>query len=196
MKPNAARALIGLPAVTLRPPYIYGPENPIYREAFFWDRLRSGRPIILPGDGRRLMQFVYVKDLVRAALRAMDEKAAVGHAFNVANARPVAQSDFVELLAKTCRKPPKFVRIPRDYLLRAGGHPMGPKMYFGVYLDMPPITQVTAKVQRILKFKPTEFATGLTETYKWYVRHNEAAKQDYSFEDMLLTHAPVLAPLK
>ena len=50
--------------VTLRPPFIYGPGNPFYREAFFWDRLRDGRPIILPGDGRRLMQFVYIKDLV------------------------------------------------------------------------------------------------------------------------------------
>src|ERR1700756_2979495 len=75
---------IGLPVVTLRPPFVYGPgkRNPYYREAFFWDRLRAGRPIIVPGDGRRLMQFIYVKDLVRAALRAMDEKAAVGHAFN------------------------------------------------------------------------------------------------------------------
>ena len=60
---------IGLPVVTLRPPFIYGPENPIYREAFFWDRLRAGRQIVLPGDGRRLMQFVYVKDLVRAAIK-------------------------------------------------------------------------------------------------------------------------------
>lgn len=25
---------IGLPAVTLRPPFVYGPENPLYREAF------------------------------------------------------------------------------------------------------------------------------------------------------------------
>ena len=58
---------IGLPVVTLRPPFIYGPDNPFYREAFFWDRLRAGRPIIIPGDGRRLMQFVYVKDLVQAA---------------------------------------------------------------------------------------------------------------------------------
>jgi hypothetical protein len=40
----------GLPVVTLRPPFIYGPENPFYREAFFWDRMRKGRPIILPGD--------------------------------------------------------------------------------------------------------------------------------------------------
>jgi nucleoside-diphosphate-sugar epimerase len=45
----------GLPVVTLRPPYIYGPGNPFYREAYFWDRLRAGRSIILPGDGRRLM---------------------------------------------------------------------------------------------------------------------------------------------
>jgi len=29
-----------------------------YREAFFWDRMRDGRPVILPGDGRRLMQFI------------------------------------------------------------------------------------------------------------------------------------------
>jgi nucleoside-diphosphate-sugar epimerase len=187
---------IGLPAVTLRPPFVYGPDNPLYREAFFWDRLRAGRSIILPGDGRRLMQFVYVKDVVTAALRAMTETAAVGHAFNIANARPVAQSDFVDLLAKTCRKPVKFVRIPREYLQRAGGHPMGPKMYFGIYLDMPPITEVTAKAQRVLKFKPTDFATGLAETYKWYLRHNHAAKQDYSFEDALLTHAPVIPPPK
>src|SRR6476646_10757216 len=74
---------IGLPVVTLRPPYIYGAGNPYYREAFFWDRLRAGRPIIVPGDGRRLMQFVYIKDLVKAALRASDEPTAVGHAFNV-----------------------------------------------------------------------------------------------------------------
>src|SRR5215470_2868942 len=69
---------IALPVVTLRPPYIYGPASPYYREAFFWDRLRAGRPVILPGDGRRLMQFVYVKDVVRACLKAMEEPAAVG----------------------------------------------------------------------------------------------------------------------
>src|SRR6267142_1816289 len=83
-RPRALRRLhqrIGLPVVTLRPPYIYGPGNPYYREAFFWDRLRAGRSIIIPGDGRRLMQFVYVKDLVKACLKVMDEPNAVGHAF-------------------------------------------------------------------------------------------------------------------
>ena len=67
----------------------------------------------------------------------------------------------VEALAKAAKKPVKFVRIPREYILRAGGHPMGPKLYFGVYFDMPPITQVTAKAQRVLKFKPTDFVDRL-----------------------------------
>ena len=187
---------IGLPVVTLRPPYIYGPANPFYREAYFWDRLRAGRSIILPGDGRRLMQFVYVKDLVRAALKAMDEPNAIGHAFNIANPRPLSQSEVVEAFAKACNKPVKFVRIPREYILRAGGHPMGPKLYFAVYYDMPPITQVTAKAQRVLKFKPTDFNVGLKETYRWYLRHNSFPKPDFEFEDKLLANAPVMIPAK
>jgi hypothetical protein len=59
-----------------------------------------------------------------------------------------------------------------------------------------PITQVTAKAQRVLKFKPTDFATGLKETYKWYLRHNTFPKPDYTFEDQLLATAPVLVPAK
>lgn len=187
---------IGLPVVTLRPPYIYGPGNPYYRESYFWDRLRANRSIILPGDGRRLMQFVYVKDLVTAALKTMDEPNAVGHAFNIANARPLSQMEAVEAFAKACKKPVRFVRIPREYILRAGGHPMGPKLYFGYYFDMPPITLVTAKAQRVLKFKPADFVDGLQETYKWYLRHNHVFKPDYDFEDKLLANAPIMIPAK
>jgi nucleoside-diphosphate-sugar epimerase len=187
---------IGLPVVTLRPPYVYGPGNPYYREAYFWDRLRTGRSIILPGDGRRLMQFVYVKDLVKAALRSVDEPGAIGHAFNIANPRPLSQMEAVEAFAKAAKKPAKFVRIPREYILRHGGHPGGPKMYFGVYFDMPPVTQVTAKAQRVLKFKPADFGVGLKDTYKWYLRHNHFGKQDYGFEDAMLANAPVMIPAK
>lgn len=189
---------IGLPVVTLRPPYVYGPgkRNPYYREAFFWDRLRAGRAIVLPGDGRRLMQFVYNKDLAAACVRTIEEPAAAGHAFNIANPRPISQTEAVEAFAKVASKPVKFVRIPREYILRVGGHPMGPKLYFGVYFDMPPITQVTAKAQRVLKFKPTDFLEGLKETHRWYLRNNEFPKPDFTFEDSLLATAPVLAPAK
>lgn len=176
----------GFPVVTIRPPYVYGPGNPFYREAFFWDRLREGRPIIVPGDGRRLMQFVYVKDLVGACIRAMEAPGACGHAFNIADLRPVTQSDAVHAFAKAAGKKPVLVRIPREKIFQAGGHPMGPKLYFAVYYDMPPITQVVAKAQRILKFRPTDFSKGLKETYRWYLRHHARDKRDYQFEDELL----------
>jgi 2'-hydroxyisoflavone reductase len=179
----------GFPVVTLRPPFVYGPGNPYYREAFFWDRLRDKRPIIMPGDGRRLMQFVYVKDLVWACLRAIEEPAAVGHAFNVANLRPVTQTEAVEALAAVASRKAETVRVPRERILRAGGHPMGPRLYFGMYFDLPPITQVVSKAQRVLGFRPTEFADGLKETYRWYLRHHNHRPADYSFEDRLLAMA-------
>jgi nucleoside-diphosphate-sugar epimerase len=176
----------GLPVVTIRPPYIYGPGNPFYRESFFWDRMRDTRPIIMPGDGRRLMHLVHVKDLVSAMLGAISEPAAVGHAFNIANQRPVTQFELVELLAEAAGKKVTIVRVPRERILRMGGHPMGPRLYFGYCFDLPPITQVITKAQRILHFKPTGFLEGLKETYRWYLRHHERPSLDYSFEDLLL----------
>jgi nucleoside-diphosphate-sugar epimerase len=184
----------GFPVVTLRPPYVYGPENPYYREAFFWDRIRDNRPIILPGDGRRLMQFVYIKDLIGAALKAAEDPHAIGHAFNIANLKPVTQFDLVHLLADVAGKTPHLVRIPRPKILQMGGHPMGPNLYFGMYFDMPAITQVINKAQRVLKFHPTDFKEGLKETYKWYLRHHHKDNSNYAFEDKLIANAPPYLP--
>jgi 2'-hydroxyisoflavone reductase len=181
----------GFPVVTLRPPFIYGPENPFYREAFFWDRLREGRPVILPGDGHRLMQFVYIKDLVRASLRAMEAPDAVGEAFNVANERPVTQAEFMQAMAAAAGKKPNIVRVPRERIAEAGGDPMGQPAYFGVYLDVPPITEVVVKAKRILGFQPTPFEVGLKETYRWYLRNAKKSKIDYTFEDRLIEMATV-----
>jgi 2'-hydroxyisoflavone reductase len=178
------------PVVTLRPPYIYGPGNPYYREAFFWDRMRDNRPIIIPGDGRRLMQFAYLKDLVNAAVAVLTEPHAPGHAFNIANPKPLTQVETVEAFGEACGKKPELIRIPRQFMQQAGGHPLGPKLYFGVYYDMPPITMVVTKAQRVLHFQPTDFLTGLKETYRWYLRHHQKDTSNYAFEDFLIANRP------
>ncbi len=72
---------------------------------FFWDRMRADRPVIVPGDGGRLMQFVYIKDLVAAMMRSMSEPGAVGQSFNIGNERPMTQMELVHALAKACKKP-------------------------------------------------------------------------------------------
>lgn len=182
------------PVVTLRPPFVFGPENPFYREAFFWDRMRQNRPVILPGDGRRLMQFVFVKDLVSAAVKVLDEPGAVGQAFNVANPRPVTQEELLQSLANAAKKKPNIIRLPRRLIFQHGGHPMGPQLYFGMYYDLPAITQVVAKAQRTLGWKPTDFGKALGETYRWYLRNHKRPKTDWTFEDKLV-EAAATAPV-
>ncbi len=176
----------GFPVVTFRPPFVYGPENPFYREAFFWDRLRAERPILIPGDGHRLMQFVYVKDLVKACLRSIEQANAAGEAFNIGNERPITQVDMVRAMATAAGKKADLIRVPRDRISEAGGSVFGEPAYFGQYFDLPPITENVTKVARVLGVKPTPFEQGLRETYRWYARNANRKRIDYSFEDRLL----------
>lgn len=184
----------GFPIVTFRPPFVYGPGNPYYREAFFWDRFRADRPIILPSEGHRLMQFVYVKDLVELAIRVLDHRNTVGHAFNAANPRALTQHEVVLDLARTAGlKEPRVVSIPREFIHRAGGQAIGEKLYFGDYYDVPAITEIITKAQRMLTFKPTDFAEGLKVTYREYLKEHPHPKHDFAFEDELIHRFSLLA---
>ena len=178
------------PVVTMRPPFVYGPENPFYREAFFWDRIKRDRPVIVPGDGNRLMQFVYVNDLVEACFNALEEHTAPGRGFNVADEKPLTQLEAVREFARVLGKEPVIARVPRDVIARNGGNPMGEPLYFGTYYDLPPITEVIGRVKRVLNVSMTPFALGLKETYKWYSRHqHEGSTLDFTFEDKLIAQA-------
>jgi nucleoside-diphosphate-sugar epimerase len=177
----------GFPVVTIRPPFVYGPGNPFYREAFFWDRFRAGRKIVLPSDGHRLMQFLYVEDLVGLAIKVLDSRNAIGHAFNAANAKALTQHEVVNELARAGGfKEPELISAPRDRIVQAGGSPFGPKLYFGYYFDLPAITEVITKAQRMLAFRPTEFSVGLKTTYKAYLKQRNFPKPDFTFEDEVL----------
>jgi len=177
----------GLPLVTFRPPFVYGPGNPFYREQFFWDRMRAGRPIVIPGDGHRLMQFVYIGDLVQAMARSVEEPRAEGEAFNIGESKPLTQVELVERLAKAAGADPALVWIPRDAIIQAGGSAMFEPYYFGEYFDLPPITENMGKVARILKVKTTPFDIGLKETYRWYVRNHKPRTAGFEFDDRLLS---------
>jgi 2'-hydroxyisoflavone reductase len=184
----------GLPVVTFRPPFVYGPNNPFYREQFFWDRLRAGRPVVIPGDGHRLMQFAYVQDVVQAMVRAMVEPKAVGEAFNIGDTKPLTQVELAEKLAKAANADATLVRIPRDVIQQTGGSVMEEPYYFGEYFDLPPITMNIGKVTRVLKMKLTPFDAGLKDTYKWYTRNHKPRTSGFEFDDKLLAMAKTGSP--
>ena len=190
-KADSERALFalgrerGIPVTTLRPAFIYGQYNPFEREAFFWDRLLAGRPIIMPGDGLSTMQWVHSVDVARAAMLAAEVDAAVGHAYNLANYPPVTQLEFVSMLARIAGTVANLVHVPHERIQRLGGGTFAPPYYFGAYLDIPPITVRADRVREELGLDLTPLEVGLRDTYRWYERQDRPTP-DYSWEDEAL----------
>lgn len=193
-KADSERALFdlhartGIETVTLRPPFVYGPRNPFYRERFFWDRLVKGRPVVVPGDGSRLMHFVLVSDLVQAALLAAHSPGAAGKAYNIAHQAPVRQDDLVRAVAQAAGIEPDLRYVSRETILRAGGQVFTEPYYFGQYFDMPPITMSTERARRELGFAASTFQEGLAATYRDYASgpRPDGERVDFSFDDRLL----------
>ena len=174
----------GLRVSTLRPAFVYGPHNPFEREAFFWDRLVAGRPIILPEDGHRTMQWVSAPDVARAAVLAATLESGANQAFNLAG-EPISQAEYVRVLARVAGVEAELVPVPREKLQAAGGDLFGPPLYFGVFLDIPPITVSGARVRDLLGLELTPLEAGLREAFAWY-RAQERPQPALEWEDRML----------
>jgi nucleoside-diphosphate-sugar epimerase len=190
-KANSERALFalgrerGVPVSTLRPAFVHGPHNPMDREAFFWDRLLAGRPIVIPGAGLATMQWVSSKDVASAAILASEMDAAIGHAYNLGNHPAITQIEFVQMLARVAGTEANLVQVPRERIQALGGGVVTPPFYFGVYLDVPPITVRTDRVRSELGLELTPLEDGLRETFRWY-EQQERRPRDFRWEDELL----------
>ena len=190
-KASSERALFrmhaesGFPVTTFRPPFVHGPRQPFYREQFFWDRLRDGRPIILPDGGDAPIQWVFVSDLVEACIRAIEVPEAAGQAFNIAHVERLTQRAFVEALARAAGVTPRFTPIPRTTIHEAGGHLFVGNLYFGEFLDLPPHTSIVEKAPRVLGVTITSLDAALRESFAWYMTQPRR-QVDYTFEDRLL----------
>jgi 2'-hydroxyisoflavone reductase len=178
----------GFPATTFRPPFVHGPRQPFYREQFFWDRLRDGRPIVLPDGGETPMQWAFVSDVAEACVRAMEVPEAAGEAFNMAHVEPTTQRTFIEALARVAGSTPTFVSVSRAKIHAAGGQVLMSNLYFGEYLDLPPHTSVVEKAPRLLGVTPTPLDAALRESFAWY-EAQPGREADYAFEDRLLAEA-------
>ena len=95
------------------------------------------------------------------------------------------QRDFVELLARVAGKTPHLVSVSRERIQAAGGQLMGPPLYFGAYLDVPPITVRVKRVREELGLGLRSLEDGLRETFEWY-RSQPKQPVDYTWENGLL----------
>jgi UDP-glucose 4-epimerase len=93
--------LHGLRYTALRYANVYGPRQTAKGEggviAIFLNRILRGEPLTIFGDGRQSRDFVYVKDVVRANVAAINH--ADGRALNVSTALSTTVNQLVSALA-------------------------------------------------------------------------------------------------
>ncbi len=171
----------------IRPPFVYGPWNNIPREAWFWDRIVAGRPVIIPDGGRTLFHWAAAKDVAWALAECLENPAGKGQAFNIADAEPVTHAEFIDLLARVAGRPVEKVFVPREKIRAAGGTAIGASMYFGATLDAEVDFRVSIeKAQRSLGFQPTDPTKGLAEAYAWYLANDRGRSPKFTFDQKVL----------
>ena len=145
-------------AYILRPPYIYGPMNNVYREAFVFDCALHDRKFYLPKDGEMKLQFFYVGDLCRF-IDSILEKRPENHIFNVGNKEAISIREWVRLCYEMVGKTPEFVNVYKDIEQR---------YYFSFYnyeyyLDVTKQYELLEGVELLKE--------GLQEAFAWYQTH-------------------------
>ena len=88
----------GIPWTSIRPVYIYGPQNYNDLEAWFFDRIVRDHPIPIPGNGLHFTQFGHVQDLASAMVAVLGNAQAIGQIYNISGNRYVT----FDGLARAC----------------------------------------------------------------------------------------------
>lgn len=147
-------------AYILRPPYLYGQMNNVYREAFVFDCALADRKFYLPKDGGMQLQFFHVHDLCRFIDILLKNKPSM-HIFNVGNKDTISIREWVELCYRVVGKQVEFVNIYDDIEQRN---------YFSFY-NYEYYLDVSMQDSLMPDTKP--LYDGLKESFDWYKNNSD-----------------------
>ena len=160
--------LLAVPeAYILRPPYLYGPMNNVYREAFVFECAEKGRKFYIPKDGSMQLQFFYVKDLCRAVDEILQKKP-IEHILNVGNEETITILEWVKMCYDVVGVPLEIVNVDETVEQRK---------YFSFY-DYEYKLDVSR--QKLLLEDTMDLRIGLEEAYEWYKSNkSEVRRKDF-----------------
>ena len=101
----------GLPWTSIRPTYIYGPQNYNDLEAWFFDRIARDRPIPIPGNGMHFTQLGHCQDLAKAMAAVLGNERARGQIYNVSGDRFVTFDGLARACIQAAGKSPDAIKI-------------------------------------------------------------------------------------
>ena len=147
-------------AYILRPPYLCGAGNNLYREAFVFECAERGLPFCVPGDGSLPLQFCHIGDLCRL-LEIIVTKHPQQHILNTGDPQTVSAADWVRICYAAAEMPCILRYLPREIPVRA---------YFP-FRDYAYRLDVAAQTALLPELTPLE--DSMREAYAWWQVHRE-----------------------
>ncbi len=174
----------GIPFTSIRPTYIYGPQNYNDLEAWFFDRIVRDRPIPIPGNGLHITQLGHVHDLAQAMVNVLGNSQAIGQIYNISGDRYVTFDGLARACAIAAGKSPDSLQIIH----------YDPKQFdFGKRKAFPLRTQhFFASVEKAiaqLNWQPKfDLVAGLKDAFQndYLATGRDRAEIDFSVDDEIL----------
>lgn len=153
-------------AYILRPAYIYGPQNNVYRESFVFDCALNNRVFYLPNDGILNLQFYFIDDLCNL-IYDIDQTKPIDHIINVGNEEAITVRDWVKMCYEACGKTVSFKNVyDTEY------------KYFFSFSEYEYHLNVT--IQDSITKQSTPLKKGIEASLKWYLdNEGSVAKRPY-----------------
>lgn len=147
-------------AYVIRPPYLYGKMNNLYREAFVFECAEKSLPFYVPKDGGLPLQFFDIEDMCRFIGILLDKRPEQ-RIFNVGNPERVTVNGWVKRCYGVLDKRPVCVYVDGNIPQRS---------YFPFY-DYDYKLDVSAMLELMPEVKPLE--EGLRQSYEWFAENRE-----------------------
>lgn len=174
----------GVPFTSVRPVYIYGPQNYNPLEAWFFDRIVRNRPIPIPGNGMHLTQLGHGQDLAEAMVAVLGNDTAIGQIYNISGEKAVTFDGLARACAQAAGKDPADLEIvhydPKAFDFgKAKAFPMRVQHFFTA------IDKAQAELGWAPKF---DLVTGLKDSFQhdYLATGKDKAEVDFSLDDQIL----------
>jgi len=145
-------SVFGLEYVALRYANVYGPRQDPFGEAgvvaIFSERILSGKPCIVYGDGEQTRDYVYVMDVVEANIRALSAPIGI---YNIGTGKETSVNELIDVLKSVSGKDfPVVYDVPRPGEVRR-------------------IALNCEKASKLLNWTPkTSLIDGIRETFNYF----------------------------
>lgn len=181
----------GFPATIVRPSHTYdGTGVPILGDWTAIDRMRRGRPVVVPGDGTSLWTLTHSRDFAVAFVGLLGNERAVGDAFHITSDEVLTWNQITDLLAEAAGTRAEKVHIASEAIARElpelGPGLIGDKSN-SVVFDNRKVKSLVPEYRAV-----TPYWQGARETVDWHdadpARRRVDAELDAAFDRLIARH--------